>query len=146
MMSQSTKAPLPNNAEDPYSRANHYPQGISVIENKGSGDVWQVMFSTGETLRGKNEGQGGRIRQLGGHGNDATAQHLSQDMLAFGLQNPGNGNQESQSHESPVRDEAPQLEGHSNFYGPGHNLQPTSSPAGTTSATRIDQTANLGKG
>ena len=117
-MSQSTKAPVPNNPEDTSSGDNHYPQYISVIENKGSGDVWQVMFSTGETLRGKNEGHGGRIRQLGGHGSDATVQQLSRDMLAFRLQNS--------DHEQPVRDEAAQLERLSDLrdrHGPGHYLR-----------------------
>jgi hypothetical protein len=148
-MSQSTEAPVPHNAESPSSRDKHYPQDISVIENKGSGDVWQVMFSTGETIRGKNEGHGGRIRQLGGHGSDATAQQLSRNMLDFGLQNSEKESQESQNHETPVRGEALQLERLSDFpdrHGPGRSLSPTHSPVATASAARTDQSANLGKG
>ena len=147
-MSQSTKALVPHNAEGPSSRENHYPQGISVIENKGSGDVWQVMFSTCETIHGKNEGHGGRVRQLGGRGSEATAQQLSRDMLNFGLQNSEKDSQESQSHETPVHGESPQLERLSDFHDQhvsGRNLPPTPSPVATASAARIDQSVNLGR-
>jgi hypothetical protein len=145
-MSQSTEASTPPNAEGPSSRDNH---DINIIENKGSGDVWQVMFTTGGTIQGKNEGHGGRIRQLGGHVSDDTAQQLSRDMLDFGLQNSNKDNQKAQSHEPPVDSEAPQLEGRSNFpnrYGPGRNLQPTPSPGATTSTARIIQSTSLGRG
>lgn len=147
-MSPLTEALVLHNAEGPSSSDNHYPQGISVIENKGSGDVWQVMFSTCETIHGKNEGHGGRVRQLGGRGSDATAQQLSRDMLNFGLQNSENDSQESQSHETPVHDESPQLERLSDFrdgHVPGRNLPPTSSPVATASAARTDQPVNLGR-
>jgi hypothetical protein len=121
---------------DHFLTDNHLSQDISVIENKGSGDVWQVMFSTGKTIRGNNEGHGGRIRQLGGHGSDATAQQLSLDMLNFGLQNSGKDSQESQSRALPVRGKAPQHERLSEFrdrHRPGHNLPPTPSPGATGS-------------
>jgi hypothetical protein len=148
-MSQSTEAPASHDVEGPSSRDNYNSQEISVIENKGSGDVWQIMFSTGKTIRSNNKGHRGRIRQLGGHGSDTTAQQLSRDMLNFGLQNSGKDSQESQSHTLPVRGEAPQHERLSDFrdrHGPGHNLLPTPSPGATVSAARIDQSMNVGRG
>jgi hypothetical protein len=72
-MSQSMEAPTSHDVKSPSSMDNYYSQDTSVIENKGSGDVWQVMFSTGKTIHGNNEGHRGRIRQLGGHGSDVTA-------------------------------------------------------------------------
>ena len=63
-------------------------ENVIVIENKGTGDVWQVMVSTsGDKFRGKNEGNGGRIRQLGGMMEDTSIQQLSSDMLRSGEQN-----------------------------------------------------------
>ena len=140
-MSPSSESPAPYNAEGPSTRDNHHPQDISIIENKGSGDVWQVMFSTGKTIRAKNEGQGERIRQLGGHGSDDTAQKLSRDMLEFGLQNSNKDSQKPQSHEPPVGSEALQLEGQSEFpkrHGPGRSLPPAPSPDTTTWTARIN--------
>ena len=104
--------------------ADHPNENISFVENKGTGDAWQIIVSTnGNNIHGKNEGDGWRTRQLAGNCSDATVQQVSRDMVNIGLQNTGNIAQNSQARKTPGRDDIREHEVASEYtdrYGRGY--------------------------
>jgi len=95
-MEQLPEAPvsLPDGASTSPQRRNttesgdqHVTEGVTTIENDGTGDNWQIMVSTNsKVLHGINKGRGWRNRQLGGNLADASVQQISADMVAIGTQ------------------------------------------------------------
>ena len=123
---EPTTSPSPSpNPEGTLPRAGgNSNENISIVENKGTGDAWQIIASTnGDNIQGKNEGDGWRTRQFAGNCNDATLQQISGDMVSIGLQDPRYGGPKAQArttldHENIEKDEAATK--YTNQYGPGH--------------------------
>lgn len=106
----------------------HLRESVSDIENYATGDAVQFMVSTdGKTLHGKNRGLGWRTRQVGGHLNDISVQHLSRDMTSISLPNFGSWGPPSHGNTPPVPDAGMQNQPSSEFrerYGQGFKLTP----------------------
>lgn len=102
----------------------HANENITMIENDGTGDNWQIMVSTNEkTIHGTNKGRGWRNRQLGGNLADESVQQISADMVSISLLNARNDNQNLPC-KLPTGD-AKEGETGSRFgnrHGPGHTL------------------------
>merc|ERR1712169_106056 len=85
---------LPSQQKTTSSTTGHPNENISIIENDGTGDSWQIMVSTNDkAIHGTNKGRGWRNQQLGGNLADASVQKISADMVSIGLQNTENDSQ-----------------------------------------------------
>lgn len=93
---------LPSQQRTTSSTTDHPNENISIIENDGTGDNWQIMVSTNDkAIHGTNKGRGWRNRQLGGSLADASVQKISADMVSIGLQNTQNETQNPQDETQP---------------------------------------------
>lgn len=110
---------LPSQQKTTSSTTGHPNENISIIENDGTGDSWQIMVSTNDkAIHGTNKGRGWRNRQLGGNLADASVQKISADMVSIGLQNTQNDSQNPKDETQPDDIDT----GFGNRHGPGHAL------------------------
>ncbi|TLS20688.1 uncharacterized protein PpBr36_11030 [Pyricularia pennisetigena] len=104
---------------------------VSNIENVAKGDdTIQFMVSTdGKPINGKNQGDGMRLKQAGGHFSEKSLQQLSGDFKAISLHQTGLQNIAS-LHENRVATAA-QKSSFDNRHGPGFKLAKQPVPAAT---------------
>lgn len=77
---------------------------LSFFENRGTGDVFQLMVSTGgggKYVRGRNEGSGWKIRQFGGCASNETVRQVSKDMSSMSFTSAKTSERFSGSADAP---------------------------------------------
>jgi hypothetical protein len=107
----------------------HLRASISIIDNQATGDeAVQFLVSTSQkTIHGKNQGQGFRIRQIGGHLSDESLQQLSRDISRISLPSTAISDPNMQGENSSNSDDLPGKAPYSDFddrYGRGMKLTP----------------------
>ncbi|KAM6524529.1 hypothetical protein FALCPG4_010139 [Fusarium falciforme] len=106
-------------------------QNISVIENYATGDqtVQFIASANEKTINGKNTGFGWAQRQIGGHFDNETIRHLSQDAFKPVTRYGRNDESQSQDHTPSRPRPIPNDQDVSKFsdrWGGGHKLSSTS--------------------